>query len=169
MYHQAVRQFVKTLENLDRILDKTVRHANARNFDVNNIFGARLFPDMLPFASQVRIACDTAKNAAASLAGKQPPRHEDDEKSFEQLRARVAKCLAYLETFTAADFEKTTAKNIIPVPNPKGKALYAEDYVMSRALPNFHFHVTTAYAILRHGGVELGKSDYLGTLDFVDT
>jgi hypothetical protein len=123
---------------------------------------------MLSFATQIRIACDAAKTTAAALAGKEPPRHEDNEKTFEELRARVGKCLAYLETFTAADFEKTTPKTVIKVTSPKGKALYAEEYLLGRQLPNFFFHVTTAYNLLRHGGVELGKMDYLGAFNLID-
>jgi len=168
MYYLAVRQFVKTLKSLDHILDKATKHAQAKNFDVNNFFGMRLFPDMLPFALQIRIACDNAKTAAALLAGKEPPKHEDNEKTIEELRARIAKCLAYLETFKAADFEKTNAKTIIQIPNPKGKALYAEEYLFGRQLPNFFFHATTAYNILRQGGVDIGKTDYLGAFNLMD-
>jgi uncharacterized protein len=168
MYYLAVRQFVKTLKSLDHILDKTMKHAQAKNFDVNNFVGARLFPDMLPFAAQIRIACDGAKTTGALLAGKEPPKHEDNEKTVEELRGRIGKCLAYLETLTAADFEKTTAKTIVKLPNPKGKALYAEEYLFGRQLPNFFFHVTTAYNILRQGGVELSKTDYLGAFNLMD-
>jgi hypothetical protein len=123
---------------------------------------------MLSFAAQIRIACDGAKTTAASLAGKEPPRHEDNEKTMEELRGRIAKCLTYLETFTAADFERTTAKTIVKIPNPKGKALYAEEYLFGRQLPNFFFHVTTAYNLLRKSGVELSKADYLGAFNLVD-
>jgi len=168
MYYLAVRQFAKTLKSLDHLLDKATKHAQAKNFDVDNFVNARLFPDMLPFAAQIRIACDIAKTAAASLAGKEPPRHEDNEKTMEELRARIAKCLTYLETFAAADFERTNAKTIIKVPSPKGKAMYAEDYLVGRQLPNFFFHVTTAYNLLRESGVELSKMDYLGALNLID-
>jgi len=168
MYYLAVRQFTKTLKSLDHILDKATKHAQAKNFDVNNFVEWRLVPDMLPLAAQIRIACDIAKTASASLAGKEPPRHEDNEKTMEELRARVAKCLTYLETFSAADFERTNAKTIVKIPNPKGKALYAEEYLFGRQLPNFFFHVTTAYNLLRKGGVELGKMDYLGAFNLID-
>jgi hypothetical protein len=168
MYYLAVRQFVKTLKSLDHILDKATKYAQSKNFDVNNFFGTRLFPDMLPFSVQIRIACDNAKTSAALLAGKEPPKHEDNEKTMEELRARIAKCLAYLETFSASDFEKTNAKTVIKLPNPKGKALYAEEYLFGRQLPNFFFHVTTAYNILRQGGVDIGKTDYLGAFNLMD-
>jgi len=168
MYYLAVRQFVKTLKSLDIILDKAAKHAQAKNFAVDNFVEMRLVPDMLPFVAQIRIACDAAKTTAAALAGKEPPRHEDNEKTFEELRGRIGKCLAYLETFTAADFEKTNAKTVVKVPSPKGKALYAEEYLFGRQLPNFFFHVTTAYNLLRQGGVELGKMDYLGGFNLID-
>jgi hypothetical protein len=168
MYYLAVRQFMKTLKSLDHILDKAVKHAQGKNFDANNFVGERLVPDMLPFAAQIRIACDNAKSTAALLAGKEPPKHEDNEKTMEELRARVGKCLAYLETFAAADYAKTDAKTVIRLPHPKGKALHAEEYLFGRQIPNFFFHVTTAYNILRQGGVDLGKTDYLGALNLID-
>jgi uncharacterized protein len=168
MYYLAIRQMARSLRNLDGILEKAIRHAQARKFEVNNFIQARLAPDMLPFVSQIRIACDTAKASASGLSGKEAPRHEDNETTFEELRARIAKCLAYLDTFTAADFERTTPQTKAKVGYPPGKALAADEYVFARQLPNFYFHVTTAYNLLRAGGVELGKGDYLGTLDLVD-
>jgi hypothetical protein len=168
MYYLAIRQFARTLRNLDAVLEKAQRHAQARNFDVNNFCTARLAPDMLPFISQIRAACDNAKAAAAGLSGKEAPRHEDSEKTFEELRGRIAKCLGYLDTFTAKDFEGTTPQKLVRVGYPQGRALQADEYLFARQIPNFYFHVTTAYDLLRHGGVELGKSDYLGPLDLRD-
>ena len=168
MYHQAVRQFARTLKNLDAILGKATSHAEARKFDVNNFVGARLFPDMLPFANQVRIATDMAKAAAANLGGKEAPKFEDNEKTIEELRGRVRKCIAFLDSFTPADFAKVDAKTIVKIPFPQGKALYAEDYLFGRQIPNFFFHVATAYALLRQGGVEVGKTDYIGPLELLD-
>jgi hypothetical protein len=168
MYYLAVRQMARSLRNLDGLLVKAIAHAEARKFDVNNFCSARLFPDMLPFLVQVRIACDGAKATAAGLAGKEAPKHEDNETTVEQLRARIAKCLAYLDTFTEADFERTTSQMVIKIPNPPGKGLHADEYLVARQLPNFYFHVATAYGLLRHGGVELGKRDYLGPLNLVD-
>lgn len=166
MYYLAIRQFARSLRNLDAVLEKATKHAEARKFDVNNFVSARLFPDMLPFVAQVRIACDNAKAAAANLSGKEPPRHEDNETTFPELRARIAKTLAYLDTFTAADFGRTTAQT--RVAHRPGKVLLADEYLFGRQLPNFYFHVTTAYDILRHGGVELGKADYLGPLSYIE-
>src|SRR5437764_15170250 len=104
MEYLLVRQFVRSLKNLDAILAKAQKHAETRKFDPDNYFGLRLFPDMLPFSAQVRIACDTAKATAANLSGKEAPKHEDNEKTFAELRARIAKCLAYLDTFTESAF-----------------------------------------------------------------
>ena len=168
MYYLAVRQFVRTLKNLDAILEKAQKHAETKKFDVNNFLTARLAPDMLPFLAQIRICCDHAKNAAANLAGKEPPKHEDNETTFEQLRGRIAKCLAYLNTFTAKDFEGTRGDTVVKIPYPPGKALPLDEYLLGRQVPNFFFHVTTAYDLLRAGGVELGKGDYIGPLGFLD-
>jgi hypothetical protein len=167
-YYLAIRQMARTLKNLDAILDKAGKQAEARKFDVNNFCAARLFPDMLPFIAQVRIACDHAKSTAANLAGKEPPRHEDNETTVADLRGRIAKCLAYLDTLTASDFEKTKPETLIRLPNRPGKAIPAEEYLLARQLPNFFFHATTAYDLLRHGGIEIGKSDFLGPLGFID-
>jgi hypothetical protein len=168
MYYLAIRQFARSLRNLDAVLEKAMKHAEARKYDVNNFIQQRLYPDMLPFVAQVRIACDVAKASASLLSGKEAPKHEDTETTFAELRARIAKCLAYLDTFKPADFEKTTAQTVVKLPNRPGKALHAEEYLLARQLPNFYFHVTTAYDLLRHGGVELGKGDFLGQLAIVE-
>jgi hypothetical protein len=168
MYDLAIRQFSRALKHLDTILAKAESYALARKFDVNNFCTARLAPDMLPFVSQIRLACDHAKRAAANLAGKEAPPHEDNETTFEQLHARIAKCRAYLDTFTARDFAHTNADTVVKLANPKGKGMRAEQYLFGRQIPNFYFHVATAYNILRHGGVDIGKNDFLGPLDLVD-
>ena len=166
--HLIVKQFARTLRNLDAVLEKATKYAEARKFDVNNFVTARLFPDMLPFVNQIRIACDHAKGVAANMSGKEAPKHEDTETTMAELRARIAKCVAYLDTFTAADFERVKPDTMIRLPNRPGKAIAAQEYLYARQLPNFFFHVTTAYDLLRHGGVEIGKNDLLGTLGFVD-
>ena len=167
-YFLVVRQMMRSLRVLDSILDKAAKHAEARKFDVNNFCSARLFPDMLPFLAQVRIACDIAKATAANLSGKDVPRHEDNETTFADLRARIAKCVGVLETFTADDFARTNATTMVRLPNKPGKAIAADEYLFARQIPNFYFHVVTAYDLLRHGGVEIGKSDFFGALEFVD-
>jgi uncharacterized protein len=167
MYYLAIRQFGRTLRNLDAILGKAQAYAQARKFNVDNFCAARLHPDMLPFVSQIRIACDHAKSAAAFLSGKEAPKHEDNETTFEELRGRIAKCLAYLDTFTAEDFARTSAQTLIKLPRYPGTALGADEYLFGRQIPNFFFHVTTAYALLRAGGVEIGKTDFIGALDTI--
>ena len=167
-YFLVVRQMMRSLRVLDSILDKAAKYAEARKFDVNNFCTARLFPDMLPFVAQIRIACDQAKAAASNLSGKEAPKHEDTETTVPELRARIGKCLAYLDTFTSADFEKVKPDTMVRMPNRPGKAIAAAEYLYARQIPNFFFHTTTAYNLLRHGGVEVGKSDYLGPLGFVD-
>jgi hypothetical protein len=168
MYYLVIRQFIRSLKNLDALLEKATAHAQKRKFDVNNFFTARLAPDMLPFPAQIRIACDNAKATAANLSGKENPKHEDNETNFEQLRGRVAKCIALLETFKPEDFAKATSETIVKLPYPPGKVLKADEYLLARQIPNFYFHLSTAYALLRQGGVEIGKSDFLGQLDFQD-
>jgi hypothetical protein len=168
MYYLAIRQFARTLKNLDAILGKAVSYAEARKFDVNNFVTERVIADMLPFAAQIRIATDMAKAAAANLGGKEAPKYDDNEKTIEELRARVHKCISFLESFSASDFEKVSAKTIVKVPFPQGKALNAEEYLFGRQIPNFFFHVTTAYNLLRRGGVDVGKGDFIGSLDLLD-
>lgn len=168
MYIAVIRQFIRTLRALDAILVKAAQHAEARRFDVNNFCTARLAPDMLPFTRQVQIACDAAKRIASALSGKDAPVYPDTEVTMDELRERVAKTLAYLETFTADDFAKVTPETLVPLPNNPARALVAPDALLARSVPNFFFHVTTAYALLRAGGVEIGKRDFLGELPLVD-
>jgi hypothetical protein len=171
MFHLAIKHFASSLRNLDAVMAKAEVYAKTRNFDVNNFMTARLAPDMLPFPAQVRIACDNAKAAAANFAGKEAPKHEDNETTFEQLHGRIAKCLAYLDGFSAGDFEKTRPDTLIKLPQRSGqppKGMTAQDYLWQRQIPNFYFHVATAYDILRSGGVDNGKSDYLGALTQVE-
>lgn len=170
MYHLTIRQFMRSLKNLDAVLAKAEAHAAARKFDVNNFFSARLYPDMLPFSAQVRIACDAAKLAGALLSGKEAPKHEDNETTFADLRARIGKCAGYLETFSAKDFEKTTPDMLVTLKGFGGRpdrTLRANEFLLARQVPNFYFHVTTAYDLLRQGGVEIGKNDYLGELEYL--
>ena len=168
MYHKAIQQFARTLRNLDAILGKAEAYAKTRNFDVNNFLTARLAPDMLTFVRQIRIACDHAKSAAQALSGKELPKHEDNEATFEDLHGRIAKCLALLDGLTPADFAATKPDAIVKMPNRPGKGMRADEYLWQRQIPNFYFHVMTAYALLRAGGVEIGKTDFLGPLDIID-
>ena len=168
MYFDIIRQFHHTLGNLDAILAKAETHATEHKFDVNNFMTARLAPDMLPFSVQIRIACDAAKLAAANLSGQVAPKHPDDETTFAELRGRVAKVREYLAGFKAEDFAGTTATKLVPIPYPPGKAMQAQEFALGRQVPNFFFHVSMTYALLRAGGVPIGKVDYLGALNIVD-
>ena len=168
MYYLVIRQFARTLKNLDACLSKAERYAQTRNFDVNNLLNARLAPDMLPFVAQIRIACDNAKMAAANLSGKAAPKHEDTETTFEELHGRIGKALAFIDSVKEADFAKTTPEQAIKLAFPPNKALRATEYLVTRQIPNFYFHAATAYALLRHNGVDVGKTDYLGELPLID-
>ena len=154
--------FRTTLKNLSHILDKGLAHAQARKFDPLVLTGARLAPDMLTFAKQIQIACDGPKNGMARISGLEAPKFEDTETTFEELKARIAKTLAWLETVPADKLDGAEDKDItFPVGREATRTMKGEAYLKHWVLPNFFFHVTTAYAILRHNGVELGKSDYL--------
>lgn len=162
MYSASVPVFRHMLRNLAHLLEKGEANAQARKFDTSVLAGARLAPDMLPLTRQVLIACDAAKLAAARISGKEAPKFEDTETTFEELKARIQKTLAYLETVSAGDLDGTEQKEItFPVGRDAKRTMTAQAYLTTWALPNFFFHVTTAYAILRHNGVDLGKSDYL--------
>src|SRR3954451_18447986 len=135
MYYLVIRQFARTLKNLDACLAKAERYAEARSFDVNNLVNARLAPDMLPFVAQIRIACDNAKMAAANLSGKPAPKHEDTEKTFEELHARVAKALAFLDSVTEADLDQVKPEMPVKLGYPPNKGLRANDYLFGRQIP----------------------------------
>ncbi|WP_141732315.1 DUF1993 domain-containing protein [Oligoflexus tunisiensis] len=167
MYFETIQQFQKVLGNLEAILVKAKHHADRRGFDANNFLGMRLTPDMFPLVRQIQIATDTAKATAAGLAGKEAPLYEDNETTLTQLIERVRSTRAFLQGFKANDFAGVEARKV-KVPSTPGKAMRAPDYVMQRAVPNFYFHVTTAYALLRQGGVDLGKKDFLGDLPMID-
>jgi hypothetical protein len=161
--HDAVRLFAKTLENLERWMDKAEEHAKERSFEVDVLAGARLAPDQFSFAQQIQSGCDQAKYAAAYLGGKPPPSHPDTEKTFAELRERIRKCTAFLATVQEQDFAGAEERKVAP-PWLGGRWLRGDDYLVHVAVPNFFFHATTAYAILRHNGVRLGKMDYVGSL-----
>jgi len=154
--------FRTMLANLSHILDKAQAHAEARKFDPAILLQYRLAPDMLPFTRQVLIACDAAKNGVARMSGVEAPKFDDTESTFPELKARIQKTLDYLATVPAAKLDGTEDKDItFPVGRENTRTMKAEAYLKHWALANFFFHITMAYAILRHNGVELGKSDYL--------
>jgi uncharacterized protein len=162
MYTASVPVFQHMLRNLVHILDKAEANALARKFEPSVLTVSRLAPDMLPLTRQILIACDAAKLAVARISGLEAPKFEDNEQTFADLRARIQKTLDYLETVPAKALDGTEDKEItFPVGREKTRTMTAQAYLSTWALPNFFFHVTTAYAILRHNGVDLGKADYL--------
>ena len=162
MYQASVPVFVRMLKNLDAILDKGKAHAEARKIAANVLPASRLIADMFPLSRQVQIACDHAKGAVARLAGVDIPKREDNEQTFEELQARIAKTVAFVETFTAAQIDGSEERDIVYPTSSRGDLHFkGVDYLLGFALPNFYFHVVTAYDILRANGVEIGKRDFL--------
>jgi uncharacterized protein len=154
--------FKAMLGNLSHILDKGQAHAEAKKFDPAVLLQFRLAPDMLPFTRQILIACDAAKNGMARISGVEAPKFEDKEATFPELKARIQKTLDYLDSVPNEKVDGTEDKDItFPIGRDKTRTMKGEAYLKHWALPNFYFHITTAYAILRHNGVELGKADYL--------
>jgi uncharacterized protein len=160
-YDLTVPQLEKTLRNVDAWLGKATAHADARKFPVDNLIPARLAPDQFPLVRQVQTACDNAKFIPGRLTGKEWPSHPDTETTIDQLRARIASVQTYLKTFKPEDFAGVEDRKI-SLPWMQGKSMTGAEYLVQFALPNFYFHVVNTYAILRHNGVELGKSDYIG-------
>ena len=163
LYELSIPQFKKMLASVERWLDMAAAHADAKKFDPNVLLASRLAPNMWPLSRQVTAACDTAKFTVARLCGKDAPRQPDTETTFPEVRARLRFVQEYLDGFSREDFHGANERLIAPPPL-QGKHLQGSAYFYEMQLPNFYFHVTTAYAILRHNGVELGKLDFLGPL-----
>jgi len=165
LYDATVPVFSKFLGNIDRWLDKAIAHGEARKFDPQILMQARLAPDQFPLVRQIQAACDTAKYAVAKLTGTEPPSHPDVETTIPELRARLRTAIDYVESLKPEQFVGAEDR---PCTHAwmQGGSLRGGDYLDHFVLPNFHFHLTTAYAILRHNGVDLGKRDYLGRLPF---
>jgi hypothetical protein len=163
MHSASAPVFVRMLTNMHVWIDKAAAHAAARKFDPANYLGLRLAPDMLPLTRQVQIASDGAKGCMARLAGVEVPKWEDNEVTVADLRARIQKTIDYVKSFEPSQIDGSDTRPItIPVRSGDPLQFTGESYLKHFALPNFYFHATTAYALLRHAGVELGKSDYLG-------
>ena len=163
MYQASAPRFANTLTNLSAILDKAKAHAEARKIDEQVLTSSRLYPDMFALARQVQIACDSAKGAVARLAGVEIPKHEDSEKTFDELKERIAKTLAFIATVKPAQIDGTEDKEVVLKLQGKEVPFKGMQYLLGFAWPNFYFHVTTVYNILRHNGVEIGKRDFIGT------
>ena len=162
MYQASAPRVANSLKNLSAILDKARAHAEAHKIDPAVLLQSRLFPDMLPLTKQVQIACDNAKGVVARLAGVEVPRHEDTETSIDELQARITKTLAFVDTIRPEQMDGAEDREIVLKLGPREVRFTGLQYLCGFALPNFYFHVTTAYAILRHNGVALAKSDYIG-------
>jgi hypothetical protein len=162
-HDDAIRVFAKTLHNVEQWMDKATAFAETKSFDADVLAQARLAPDQFAFVRQVQSACDQAKYAAAYLSGKSAPSHPDTEQTFAELRQRIRKCLDFLDSVPAKDYAGAEERKVSP-PWLGGQWLRGDDYLAHVALPNFFFHATMAYAILRHNGVDLGKMDYIGSI-----
>jgi hypothetical protein len=162
MYAASVPVFKRNLVALAAILDKAAAHCAAANHSESAYLQARLFPDMFAFAKQIQVAADFAKAGAGRLAGKEPPRFEDTEQSFAELKARVEKTIAYLDSFTAADIDGSEEKQVSYMMGKFPIDMKGEAYLLGFILPNFYFHYTTAYNLLRHNGLAIGKRDFMG-------
>jgi hypothetical protein len=163
MYQVSAPRFVNMLKNLSAILDKGQAYAEAKKIEPTVLTSFRLFPDMLPLTRQVQIACDSAKGAMARLAGVEIPKNEDTEQTFPDLKARIATTIAFIETFKPAQIDGTEDKDIVLKTRGKDTTFKGAQFLLGFAYPNFYFHVTTTYNMLRHNGVEIGKWDFLGT------
>jgi uncharacterized protein len=163
MYQASVPMFIRMLNNLAAILDKGAAHAEAKKIDPSVLINARLYPDMLPLARQIQIAGDSAKGAAARLAGLEPPKYEDTEASFSDLKGRIQKTISYLNTLKPEQIDGSEERAVTLPIRGQPVTFQGLPYLLNHAVPNFYFHVTTAYDILRHCGVEIGKADFLGT------
>ncbi len=164
MYQALVPVFLRTLGALSGILDKTAAHASQRKIEPSVLLNTRLFPDMFPFVRQVQLAADFAKGAGARLAGIEVPKFADTEATFDELKARIANTMDFVKTLTPAQIDGSENRDItIPI-GGQPQSFKGQPYLLHFALPNFFFHATTAYDILRHCGVEVGKRDFIGPL-----
>ena len=167
MYYEAISQCTQMLKNIEGWLDKAETHAAAKKFDVNTLMTDRLAPDMKPFIYQVQSACDYVKAAAAWLSGQVPPKHEDNEQTIGDARAGIQKTVAFAESVSEAQYAGASDRTVSLL-SASGKQLGGKDYLLQIAIPNVYFHVAIAYAILRHNGVDIGKMDFLGPVNWID-
>jgi hypothetical protein len=165
MYQASVPLMTKMLINLKAILQKAATHAKAKKIEESALLNARLYPDMFVLTRQVQIACDFARGTAARLAGLEPPAYEENEQSLAELVSRIDRSVDYLQTLKRQQIDGSETREIVRPLRGEPKKFTGINYLLQFALPNFFFHVTTAYAILRHNGIEIGKYDYIGALD----
>ena len=167
MYFDVVSQCVQSLKTVEKWLDKAEEFAAAKKFDASVLINARLAPDMKNFIYQVQSACDYVKAAAAWLSGQTPPKHEDNERTIDELRARIRKTVAFAESVREAQYAGASERKVKLSWAP-GKVIGGEHYLLQMTIPNTFFHIAMAYAILRHNGVDVGKMDFLGPFNLVD-
>jgi len=163
MYQASAPRFANALRNLSAILDKAQAHAEAKKLDPAVLGAQRLIVDMFPLSRQVQIACDTAKGAVARLAGVEIPKHEDTEQTIPELKARIAKTLDFVQSIPAAKIDGSEEREVVMKMRSGDVKFTGLQYLLGHAYPNFYFHVTTAYNILRANGVDIGKRDFIGT------
>jgi hypothetical protein len=168
MYFHAISQLVRNLQAVEKWLDKAESFAASKKFDVNVLMASRLAPDMKPFVYQVQSACDYVKAAAAWLSQQAPPKHEDNESTIDEVRARVRKTIAFAEGVRSEEYEHAREQQVHMSWAPAGKVLGGEDYLLQMSIPNVYFHLAMGYAILRSNGVDVGKMDFLGGANWVD-
>jgi uncharacterized protein len=161
MYRASVPIFLQMLPGLSAGLDKAAAYAAARKIEPSVLLQSRLFPDMYPYSRQIQIATDMSKGAVARLAGQEPPKYEDNETTVDQLKARIARTIDFIAEFKPSQIDGSEERDISLTLGGEVRKFKGENYLIGFALPNFYFHVTTAYAILRHNGIELGKRDYM--------
>ena len=162
MFTASVPVYTQFLTSLSNVLKKAAAHAEAKKIDPSVLINGRIAPDMLPLSAQVQIATDHVKGSLSRLAGVEAPKFEDTEKTFDELQARIQKTLDYVKTFKPAQIDGTEGKEIVLTFGTQKFPFNGQTYLIQFALPNFYFHTTTAYAILRHNGVEIGKRDFMG-------
>ena len=162
MYDITIPVWKRFLNNLSGLLSKGAAYADAKKIDHGVLLNARLFPDMFPLTRQVQVACDHAKGGGARLAGIEVPKFADEEASIAELKTRIARTISFLDTITAQQLEGSESRNIVLVVHDVKHEMKGQQYLLERVQPNFYFHVTTAYNILRHNGVEIGKRDFIG-------
>src|SRR6266478_3637615 len=168
MYCTIIRQCIQALKNLETWLDKAEQYAAAKGFDVGVLLTSRLAPDMKDFIYQVQSACDYTKGAAAWLSGQKPPRHEDSEQTIDEVRARIRKTVDFAESVKESQYAGASERRVSMSWAPAGKVLGGEDFLLQMTIPNTFFHVAMAYAVLRHNGVDIGKMDFLGPVNWID-
>jgi hypothetical protein len=167
MYYPIIHQWSQALRNLEVWLDKAQQYATEKDFDVGVLLMGRLAPDMRDFIYQVQSVCDYIKGAAAALSDQTPPRHEDNEQTIEEVRARIRKTVAFVENVAEEKYVGAADRKVRLSFAPQGRTICGEDYLLQIAIPNIYFHLVTAYAVLRHNGVEVGKRDFLGPINWV--